>query len=110
MSTRNTNRLNLILGHLEVEDYETASVLLDTLLVESKKDEDKTIDDYIKEGWVVQRMNDDTGKKEWCLVDHKGKKTKSGEKRNLKWFGTKKPNVKEVKERIAEIKFFKSKK
>ena len=108
---KNTNLIHAVISSLKDKDLSLAASLLDYAIAKANEEEDaKTIDDYIKEGWVVKRKNESSGKEEWCLVDHEGKKTKSGEKRNLKWFGSKKPDVKEVKERIAEIKFFKSQK
>ena len=51
-------------------------------------------------GILRQRHHDKTGKKEWVLLDRKGK-------RPLQWFGVKRPSDETVKKAEKRVQFWK---
>jgi len=59
-------------------------------------------------GIVTQRYREEKKQKEWALVSRKPDK-KSGKRRVLYWFGTKKPSEERVTKQEKRIQFFKNK-
>lgn len=57
-------------------------------------------------GVVTQRYREDKSRKEWALVSRKPD-TKSGKRRVLYWFGTKKPSKERVQKQEKRVNWFK---
>ena len=58
-------------------------------------------------GILMQRYREEKDRKEWALVSRKPDK-KTGKRRVLYWFGSKKPSKKSIDTQERRIRYFKS--
>jgi len=59
-------------------------------------------------GIVTQRYREEKDRKEWALVSRKPDK-KTGKRKILYWFGTKKPSKEKVSKQEKRVQWFKNK-
>lgn len=60
-------------------------------------------------GILVQKVREKTGKKEWALVTKKPDK-RTGKRRVLYWFGSKKPSKESIDKQESRVQYWKHKK